>query len=503
MKATLTKKIQVKSATAYLVFEKEQERKDIQKFLNGEEFEDETINNRVKEYLRNLRIIDENHISTQKGDRIKRTGKMFVREEGKYKIWFAENDNFIGTKILYFERILPQADSRVDILNVNFQEENYFLPVNDNEFSDLKLIINNQIAGQINNTNDATNLSWIWEGLEKSHYFFIGQINKNNIKPHSINSDKDLNEFIFKIFQDWDKKQNRLKIQFRNLQKDSERINFLTNYNNNNQIGFDTIEFLEIPIMPYNPEDAINWRNWLVEQELNKDYYLKYDFENLIKSINRKEGFSAYSNSLDIPEIEKYRNEIFDKDRSKQSLAFWHLTAPNDLNPDISIKYSDKTLDYPIGKQITFEQISNELKNNTNHQINAVFYYDKFVNTHNQQNAMKAFFDCFDCQTKILITDNSQTRSEFLQKNASEIKQHFINQVFANSKSQHNRYVVLCENKQKYSVWQMPASIDFIQFTDKFIKPNSVGSIKDSSSYNRVKIEMLKPELRTFIESKI
>jgi hypothetical protein len=501
MKATFTKKIQIKSATAYLVFEKEQERRDIQDFLNGKEFEDEIINNRVKEYLRNLRIIDENDISTQKGSRIRQTGKMLVREEGKYKIWFTENDNFLETKILHFERIAPQNDSKVGILNIDFQEENYFLPINDNEFSDLKLIINDQIAGQINNTNDTISLSWIWGSLEKSHYKFDGQINQNKIKQHSINPAIDLNEFIIEIFQAWDNKQNRLKIQFQDL-SDQSKITFEEKNYSSKWKDFD-IKIENLPIMPYNDEDAFRWRNWLVEQELKEKYYLKYDFENLIKSINRKEGFSAYSNLLDIPEIEEYRNEIFDKDRPKQSPAFWHLTAANDLNPDINVKYSEKTLDYPVGKQITFVEISNELKNNTNHQINAVFYYDKYVYTHNQQNAMKAFFDCFGCHTKILITDNSQTRSNFLQKNESDIKQHFINQVFSKDKPQHNRYVVLCENKQKYTVWQIPSSIDFIQFTDKFIKPNSIGAIKDSSSYNRVKIEMLKPELRTFIESKI
>ncbi|MCC5946795.1 MAG: hypothetical protein JJT94_17820 [Bernardetiaceae bacterium] len=502
MKATLTKKIEIKSATAYLVFEKEQERKDIQKFLNGEEFEDETINERVKEYLRNLQITDENDIPTQKGNRIRQTGKMFVREEGKYKIWFAENDNFLGTKILYFERIAPRENERVDILNVSFQEENYFLPINDNKFSNLKLIINinDKIAGQINNTNDAINLSWIWEDLEKSHYVFVGQINRNNIKPHSINLDKDLNEFISKTFPDWDKKQNRLKIQFRNLQEDKERTNFVTNYTNKNQRGFDTIEFLEIPIMPYDTGDAIIWRNWLVEQELNRDYYLKYDFENLIKTTNRKEGFSAYYNSLDIPVIENYRNEIFDKDRSKQSPAFWHLAAPSDLNPDISIEYSDETLDYPVEEQITFEQICDNLKRNTKHQINAVFYYDKYVYTPNQQNAMKAFFDCFDCPTKILITDNKQTRSNFLQKNASEIKQFSLKDVFLNQKAQHDRYIALCENKDTYTLWKTSNMLDCINLEKE--------TVIDSFSLQKIdkkvaKKGMLKFELQTFIESKI
>jgi len=499
MKATLTKNIRVESATAYLVFEKEQERKDIQKFLNGEEFEDDTINNRVKEYLRNLRIIDENHISTQKGDRIKRTGKMFVREEGKYKIWFVENDNFLGTKILYFERVAPRDNERVVSLKINFQEENYFLPIIVNEFSDLKLITKDkdgkekEISGQVYSDTVMINLSWIWEGLEKSHYVFIGKIKDSQIKPHSINSDKNLNEYIFKIFPDWDKKQNRLKIQFNNISEES-KITFGEKSYSSKWKDFD-VKIENLPLMPNNTENALLWRDWLVEQELNRDYYLKYDFENLIKSINRKEGFIAYSNSLDIPEIENYRNKIFDKNRSKQSSAFWHLTAPNDLNPDISIKYSDKTLDYPVGQQITLSKITDELKWFSSHPVYFIIYYDKYVITEEQQKIMKAFFDCFDCQFKILITENLQQRSDFLQKNAPQIKQHYVNQIFINSKSQHNRYIILFENKQKYTIWQLPTSIDFFDLKND--------KIKDSVSYNKVKIEMLKPELRTFIESKI
>jgi hypothetical protein len=169
--------------------------------------------------------------------------------------------------------------------------------------------------------------------LDKSHYIFRGKIKESQIKQNSINSDKDLNEFIFKIFPDWDKKQKRLKIQFRNLQKDSERINFITNYNNKNQIGFDTIEFLEIPIMPYNSEDAINWRNWLVEQELNKDYFQYSILENKIEEINKKNGFRAYSEDVKVLSLQELIEMCYKKNGAKQSPAFWHLVAPNDLLP--------------------------------------------------------------------------------------------------------------------------------------------------------------------------
>jgi len=148
MKATLTKNIKIKTAIAYLVFEKEQARPDIVKFLNGEEFANETINNRVKEYLQKLHILDRNGSLTQKGNKVIETGKIFMQEEGKYKIWFIEDDDFLGTKILYFERVSPRKGSVVNELKVKFEEENYFLPVNNDEFSLLKLVERKNIIGE-------------------------------------------------------------------------------------------------------------------------------------------------------------------------------------------------------------------------------------------------------------------------------------------------------------------------------------------------------------------
>ena len=506
MKAILTKNIKIKTAIAYLVFEKEQDRPDIVKFLNGEEFSNEIINNRVKEYLSKLHILDRNGSLTRKRNKVIETGKIFVQEEGKYKIWFTENDDFINTKILYFERKSPRDRERIDEININFEEENYFLPINNNEFSILKLVKTDNISGQLNSGSENIELVWKWKDLEISEFYFTGKIDKNLIKEHKIESNKNLKDYISEIFSEWDKSNQKLRVVFGNLQNDS-RLKFKVDYQIKEKASFDSIEFKDIPIMPYDDQDAIKWRNWFIEQEIEKEYFLKYDFEKLVNEINNKNGFSAYRNKLDIPEISEYREEIYNKDRSKQSLAFWHLSAPNDLNPDADQKYIMKSLNYEIGKNISFANIVRNLIENSNNKINTVFYYDKYTYTDSQQKSMFAFFNAFDKvedKSKYLITIknlNGKRRSNYLTQN-SKIEVIDANNIL-HSKLPHNRYIILAESKEKYTVWQLPSSIDYIKFQDNEIEAETIGEIKDSISFNQVKKEMLKQQLRTFIENKI
>jgi hypothetical protein len=507
MKAILTKNIKVKTATAYLVFEKEQNRPDVVKFLNGEEFEDDTINTRVKEYLLKLHILDRDGSLTQKGNKVIETGKIFVQEEGKYKIWFTENDNFINTKILYFERKSPRDREKINEINIDFEKENYFLPLNNKEFSLLNLVNTDNISGQINGNTESIKLIWKWKDLDNSNFHFTGKIDKKSIKEHKIESKVNLEEYILKIFPDWDYINQKLKVEFRNLTTENEKRNFKTNYSNTNQTGFNNIEFTDIPIIPYDNQDAKKWRNWFIKQEIENEYYLKYDFEKLVNEINSKNGFSVYKNNLDIPEISEYREEIYNKDRSKQNIAFWHLSAPNDLNPDADQKYIIKSLNYEIGKNISFANIVNKLVENSNNEINTVFYYDKYTYTNSQQKSMTAFFNTFDRiedKSKYLITIknlNGKKRSNYLTQD-SKIEVIDANNIF-HSKLPHNRYIILAENKEKYTVWQLPSSIDYIKFQDNEIEPETIGEIKDSISFNQVNKEMLKQQLRTFIENKL
>ncbi len=108
MKTTLQKTVRLHTATAYLTFEREVERLDIQEYLAGKHFNNVLIENRVRAYLRNINLFDEKDQLTAKGHKAKETGKIFVQEEGKYKIWFTEKDTHFGTKIFYFKRIEPR-----------------------------------------------------------------------------------------------------------------------------------------------------------------------------------------------------------------------------------------------------------------------------------------------------------------------------------------------------------------------------------------------------------
>ncbi len=122
---------------------------------------------------------------------------------------------------------------------------------------------------------------------------------------------------------------------------------------------------------------------------------------------------------------------------------------------------------------------------------------------------MSAFFDSFEnTDKKYLITntksDNRNNRNTYIKNNAKSIQEIEISNVFSNGqKAQHNRYIIIAENKEKYTVWQLPSSIDYIRFVEREIEPNTKGTIKDSISFNQVDKKMLKPQLRTFIENKL
>lgn len=507
MKATLTKNIKVKTAIAYLIFEKEQERQDIVEFLNGDGFEDKTINNRVSEYLKKIGVLGNDNTITNKGERVRETGKIFVQEEGKYKFWYVENDSFINTKILSFERLSPQKDENVKEINIDFSEENFFLPINNYEFSLLKLVNTDNISGKLISNSENIRLVWKWRNLENSKYYFTGKIDNQTVKDHSIECDENLEEYIMNIIPNWDFNNQKLKVEFRDLTNDDDRQRFKSNFMKGNHEGFNSVEITDISIMPHNIEDAIVWRNWFVNKEIENNYFLKYDFEILVKSANNRNGFSFYKKDLDIPELSMYRNDLYNKDRSKQKTAFWHLSAPNDLNPDTDQKYIVNSLNYAISKKISFSDIVCELIENSKNNVNAVFYYDKYTSSFTQQKSLIAFLNSFNIEDNnkylisILNLKDQKKRNQYLAQNSS-IQVIDANNVFQN-KLAHNRYIIIAESKEKYTVWQLPSSIDYIKFIDKDVEPKTVGVIKDSISFNQVEKEMLKEELRTFIENKL
>jgi len=492
MKVTLNKNIKLNSAQVYLRFQKEELRKDVQEYLNGKEFEP-FIENRIKDYLKNIGVFDEQYQLTKLGSAVKESGKMFVSEEGKYQIWYTQNDSFFKNIIMYFRRLQPNAKDEIRNQISLDRKGNFLLPTEENIYTKLN-IVSDYVIGNVNNSNDQIHFSWIWDNLEKSHYVFSGQIGKSerqtNIKSEPIPSDKEIQKTISEILPDWDIEQKRYSIRFDNLNEENrttfEDKNLVSKWN-----GFE-VQIQNLPLMPYDKDEAKKWRNWLLNEELKKEYFSITDFEEAAIELNEREAFSTFN--LEVPKTK----DFVEKTDSKK--VFWHLQAPIDLNPNTKIKLSSKVqhIELRQGAKVSFTDIVSKLGFDNS----SVFvYYDRYVYNHNQQRAVSALAKAVNSTKKIVVTDLTpkDNSSDFIQKNVKEITLKDCKTIFK-GRSPHDRYLI-ASNPNGMSIWNISNSIDYIIFSDRNINETTVGTIRQSVVFTPISKEMLDKDLLNFIKN--
>lgn len=493
MKVTISKKIHLKSAQAYLRFQKEELRKDIQEYLKGEKSFEPFIENRIKDYLKNIGVFDEQYQLTKLGNTVKDSGKMFVSEEGKYQIWFTQNDTFFKTTIFYFRRLQPSPKDEIrDKISID-RKGHFLLPTEENKYTKLNLV-SDVVFGNINNQNNELHFSWIWENLEKSHYVFRGHLgNKNNpinITSEQVPSDKEIQIIISHILSDWNTEQNRYSVRFDGL-SEQMRNTFEDKNHSSKWKDFD-VQIQNLPLMPYDNVDAEKWRNWLLNEELKKDYFSSTDFEETAIELNEKEALSTFS--LNVPKIK----EFIEKTESKK--VFWHLNAPMDLNPNTKIKLSSKTQHVELrqGDKVSFADIVAKLGFDNS---SVFLYYDRFVYNQNQQRAVSALAKAVNSMKKIVVTDLTpkDKSSDFIQKNVKEITLKDCKTIFK-GRSPHDRYLI-ASNQNGMSIWNISNSIDYISFSVKDINETTVGTIRQSVVFTPISKEMLDKDLLNFINN--
>jgi len=498
MKVTLDKQIQLQSAIVYLRFEKEVKRKDIQEYLNGKRFENSLIENRIKEYLKNIKVYDEKYQLTALGNALKESGMLPTVEEGKYQIWFTNRDSFFGNKIIYFKRVQPNRESNDEKLNLRFDNEGHFyLPTENNSFSNLKLLPITDYFGQNRNQTDVISLRWNWDNLEKSNYIFDGQLGKGDgsikFKATPIPSKEDLKTLIEELLPDWDKKIERLRTPFNKI-SDQSKISFEDNIQTKWR-DFQ-VQFQKVPLLPYNLEDAKKWRNWLVVESLRKEYLNSSDFENLVIETNEKVVFKPYLNSLDIPKPESFSNSI-----KKDSLSFWHLNAPLDLNPNAKSKLSAKPVEVKKDENVSFKNITNKLGLDNLDKDSVCVYYDRYVIREHQHRSVSALLEAIESKSKIVVTDTSpkENGSDFIQKYKPELKLLDCKKIFKNRLA-HDRYLII-GSMVEIQIWNISNSIDYITFSDRNVGKDTVGNIRQSVVFTPVSKELLDKELLNFLEN--
>ena len=327
MKMTLSRQIQLDVAEMFLSLERDIIRLDIKEYLSGNEYEDQMLNEGVKNYLKKVGIYDKNLDLTKYGSSVKETGIFKVREKGKYKIWI---DN---KKVIFLQRVSSNWDKVDDWKDLD--KTGYSIPINTEDFYRFELKdLKNFYAKQFNEKKIITETIQINEN--SSSTVFSGELWKelsasNKPIPENVEfKDWSIWDIIEKIFpDDWNKGYKRRKIQLKQLDN-NEIENFEKDFSGDYLLFNYKID--KLPIEPYDKTEAMKWRNKLLNKEIAQNYLTEKNFDGLVSSINEKEGFSSYKDTMDKPEIKNYlKNEI-----EPNSLEFWHLYAPMDLNPDLA-----------------------------------------------------------------------------------------------------------------------------------------------------------------------
>lgn len=212
MNVTLNRYINLQNAEVYLKLERKVKRDDIKKYLDGNHFDNER---RVKDYLKSIGIYDEQHRLTQYGSRVKETGMVKAWEEGKYQIWFTQNDPLFGNRIFYFKRLQPQRQNgTITPFAILFENDgHYCLPVGQSELFPFRIIEAIKCSAPPQNSQPIF-VEWKWKDLESSVYIFTGSIGGNKIADKTeLDSPIDLKEEIVKILPEWDSDQERYRIR--------------------------------------------------------------------------------------------------------------------------------------------------------------------------------------------------------------------------------------------------------------------------------------------------
>jgi hypothetical protein len=504
MTVTLTKQITLKNAEIYLKLEKKVKREDIQMYLQGKHFDNPIVENRVRDYLKEIRVFDEQYHRTPYGNEVKETGMVDVLEEGKYLIWITQKDTLFGNKIFFLKRQPPnKSDNRFSEIDID-EKKHFCLSSNKKDFFFFNLKNTNITKyNGIKLQNDALlTLSWKWKDLASSVYTFEGKIGNNGIdKNIEIDSDEDLNKKIIEILPNWDSENNRCRMPIEAIRNIKDcPSSFQCNYRNKWE-DFDVI-VNNLPVEPYNFEEAKEWRKAIFNKDLEENYMHPDDFMGKIISINQKEGFTAYSDQLDIdiPEINQY---ISDLDRSAQKSTrgarFWHLAAPMDLNVGLPQQSKVDSFSLIKDESICFRDLAQKFGRIT---ADKIFYYDKYVTNYYQQRSAAAFLNSLGIPDICIITDKTQQGfSNYLAQNKPAIVVEDIGYVYQQNRrdAPHDRFIIF-KHGGDITVWTSTNSIDYIRFNVKGeIQPNDSGTILQSVTFTRVKKNILGPQLENFI----
>lgn len=497
MKITLHKQVTLKVATVYMKIKKDVMRSDIQEYLNGKRFNNTDINNRIDEYLREIRVYDENQQLSKLGQKVRQTGLLPTPEDGKYRIWYTENDEYFGSVIMYFQRERPHDKANVLELNLGLAEKGHFLmPTRESskngdiEYTKFELFSTDLVGTTLKNI-ESVEVNLLLDEGKQSCLQFSGTLGKDSvIKLHGekgIETHEKIEQILSEALSDYSPENKRLRKKFEpNENEDCYKSFELRNLQCQWRSFSGAIDCVKL--MPYDEVDAIAWRDYLLRDELSKNYYSPEDFEQKASEINDNAGFAPYKNNLNIPKADKFD--------TRTQTERWHINAPMDLNPNSLFTAISEIITLQKNETQSFAEIVSRM--GIGGQNDIVVYYDKYVVDERKQKSAAAFMDAIDASKKIIITDMSpqNQKSDFIcNKRKDLIIRDMKSGIFA-QKPPHDRYLIVAQpNGTK--IWVISNSLDFIRFNEDDVTPDTQGKIVQSVTFTPITI--LDKELLNFV----
>jgi hypothetical protein len=521
MKITLKRKVTLKSAVVYLKLRVEVQRDDIKNYIQSEGFPNQIIERRVRGYLRSRGIYDSQNQLTAEGKKARDTGMVEETEEGKYQIWYTQDDPLFGNRIFYFRRIKPDTYSpqmeRLD-LYIKSDEKNFVsLPIWGKK-EPVNFFVADAGNGYQGENRDGTTIdcTWTWGNMQTSFFVFNGNFEwpeyDEKAKKETKKSDRidgksevdlkfDLRPHIPVIIPGWNEDTNRCKIRIEHININDVYQHFEYSGSRPRE-GFDSCYYDKLPVEPYNAEEALVWRNQLLKMELEKQYMHPDDFICTAIAINQKEGFTAYTDHLqqDIPDIHTFIDkELEHGKKSDRKAVYWHLAAPLDLNVDIPRSLRIDSFSLKPGDCVSFGEIAGKFKSGFS--VKKICYFDSYVINYYQQRSVAAFLKSFCVSDMRVITGKSdQYFNDYLSKREPQISVEDIGNIYQNRKdAPHDRYLVLIDGSD-LQVWTGTNSIDYIRFKNTGnIQSETPGNVLKSVTFTRIKPDVLETRLKNFI----
>lgn len=496
MKITLTKQITLYSATVYMKIKKDVLRRDIQEYLNGKRFHDPRLNNRIDHYLSEIEVYENNSL-TEVGETVKATGYLPTPEEGKYKIWYTESDEYFGSVIMYFQREKPHDKANVSELNLGLDKKGHFLMSAKEKNGDVEYarfdLLSTELKGTTFKEPENVEIKLLLEDKQKSYMHFEGVLGKDGFiklnHQKKVDSQEEIEDILSEALSDYSTKDKRLRMRFSpNTSKDLY-VNFEDSNLPCNWRGFSG-QIDGIKLMPYDEEHAKKWRDYLLRDELAKNYYSPEDFEQKADEINEKAGFDSYKDSLNIPKAKDFA--------TKSQTEFWHLKAPMDLNPNLLFTDISEIITLQKDEKLSFAELFFRL--GAGGQNDIAIYYDNYVRNERQQKAAAALMDAIDASKKIIITDMSpqNQKSDFIITKRKDLRLIDLKSGIFAQKTAHDRYlVVVSPNGTK--IWVTTNSLDFIRFQENEVTPDTQGKVVQPVTFTPLSISVLDKELLNFV----